>query len=88
MNREYCPYCMTPVGEDGVCPNCGLTSGTYTPLPHHIPPGTVLMGRYLVGRVLGEGGFGITYIGSLPTLRWPQTRKRSPRCSQTRASRP
>lgn len=63
MNREYCPYCMTPVGEDGVCPNCGLTSGTYTPLPHHIPPGTVLMGRYLVGRVLGEGGFGITYIG-------------------------
>lgn len=24
---------------------------------------------------------------SLPTLRWPQTRKRSPRCSQTRASR-
>ena len=63
LNREYCPYCMTPVGEDGVCPNCGLTSGTYTPLPHHIPPGTVLMGRYLVGRVLGEGGFGITYIG-------------------------
>lgn len=63
MNREYCPYCMTPVGEDGVCPNCGLTSGTYTPLPHHIPPGTVLMGRYLIGRVLGEGGFGITYIG-------------------------
>lgn len=54
---------MTPVGEDGVCPSCGLTSGTYTPLPHHIPPGTVLMGRYLVGRVLGEGGFGITYIG-------------------------
>lgn len=63
MDKKYCPYCMTPVGDDGVCPNCGLTSGTYTPLPHHIPPGTVLMGRYLVGRVLGEGGFGITYIG-------------------------
>lgn len=63
MDKKYCPYCMTPVGDDGVCPNCGLTSGTYTPLPHHIPPGTLLMGRYLVGRVLGEGGFGITYIG-------------------------
>lgn len=63
VDKKYCPYCMTPVGDDGVCPNCGLTSGTYTPLPHHIPPGTVLMGRYLVGRVLGEGGFGITYIG-------------------------
>lgn len=36
--------------------------------PHILPPGTLLNGRYLVGRSLGQGGFGITYIGRDKTL--------------------
>ena len=36
---------------------------------HHLPAGTVLSnGRYLVGWALGQGGFGITYIGRDLTL--------------------
>lgn len=62
MNKHFCFYCMSPVNEDGSCPVCGLTAGAYQPAPHHIPPGTILLNRYLFGRVLGEGGFGITYI--------------------------
>ncbi len=60
---EYCPYCMCPLEQDGPCPDCGRDRDSYVPAPHHLPVGTVLRNRYLLGGVLGEGGFGITYIG-------------------------
>ena len=46
-----------------VCPYCGYVHGTPAKEAYHIVPGSLLQNRYTVGRVLGFGGFGITYIG-------------------------
>lgn len=60
---EYCNHCMNEMKEgSNFCSYCGKTGGRSVP-DHHLLPGTVLNGKFLVGDALGEGGFGITYIG-------------------------
>ena len=44
------------------CFNCGKPVNSNRP-PHHLKPGTILHNQYLVGNSIGEGGFGITYVG-------------------------
>lgn len=66
---SYCPYCMSMLRGEGACPVCRKDSEEYCPSVHHLPPGTLLQGRYRIGRVLGEGGFGITYLGLDENLR-------------------
>ena len=44
------------------CPHCGYAPGTPAESALHMQPGTVLAERYLVGKVVGYGGFGVTYI--------------------------
>ena len=59
----FCPGCMTKTAPvDGKCPVCGCNVNMEN-APHQLPVNTILYGRYIVGRVLGAGGFGITYIG-------------------------
>ena len=61
--ESLCMGCMEEKGSAAVCPNCAWGEGT-TPNSHLLlPPRTVLQGKYLLGRVLGQGGFGITYLG-------------------------
>ena len=45
------------------CPHCGFDPRSVKGIEYALPMGTILAGKYLVGRVLGQGGFGITYVG-------------------------
>ena len=59
----FCPNCMANVGQAyGVCPVCGGSMNVENE-PHQLPINSILNGRYIIGRTLGAGGFGITYVG-------------------------
>ncbi len=59
-----CLSCMNTYAEQTtVCPHCGYEQRTPPKEAYHLSPGAILQGRYIVGRVLGYGGFGVTYIG-------------------------
>ncbi len=60
---KYCIHCMQAMAEgDEHCAACGKSQEIAVP-EHHLKPGSILNGKYLVGSAIGEGGFGITYIG-------------------------
>ncbi|WP_158099071.1 leucine-rich repeat domain-containing protein [Flavonifractor sp. An100] len=49
--------------SEGPCPYCGFDlSENEKDYPNALRAGTVLNHRYIIGRVLGQGGFGITYL--------------------------
>ena len=60
---EICYSCFAEKSTSGACPYCGYDpasdEGKY---PIALRAGSILNGRYIVGRVLGQGGFGITYL--------------------------
>ena len=60
---KYCKYCMNEIEVGNtMCQKCGKNLLKEEPM-HHLQPGTILAEKYLVGAALGEGGFGITYLG-------------------------
>lgn len=63
--NKLCPHCMKEVDKENVrqCSHCGYDFSETKEIHHQLKPYTILAGKYLVGDVLGEGGFGITYIG-------------------------
>lgn len=63
MEFNRCMGCMEEIAPDiEVCPHCGYKKGTSAKEIFHLEPETILAGRYVIGKSLGSGGFGITYI--------------------------
>ncbi len=63
-NKNICLYCFGDLDSERVCMSCHHKADDTPSPPHHLPQRTVLgaQNRYLIGKALGEGGFGITYL--------------------------
>ena len=59
---ELCLQCMAGRVVNGVCNHCHRPADTGDRPPTALPARITLCGRYYLGRVLGAGGYGITYL--------------------------
>lgn len=62
MEKKRCYGCMKMKSGESVCEHCGYDENNGNEA-HQLPAGTILKEQYLIGKVLGQGGFGITYLG-------------------------
>ena len=57
-----CPACFLEKGHAAACDHCGWRPGSAPENPLYLAPGTDLGENYRIGRVLGHGGLGVTYL--------------------------
>ena len=61
---KICTGCMYKYNDEiKTCPRCGFIEGSEPENALHMKPGTKIAYRYIVGNVIGFGGFGVTYSG-------------------------
>ncbi len=60
--NNLCPGCMSEKMSDGKCPICGYNPDEPVN-PAYLVPGSMLDGRYVIGKVIDSNGEGVTYLG-------------------------
>ena len=69
MNK-LCLSCFYTYDDSAAaCPHCGAPGGIPANEAYQLPAGTRLKNRFIIGRVLGSGGFGVTYLAYDEMLR-------------------
>jgi hypothetical protein len=61
-STTLCMNCMDDDSGSAVCPKCGAAFDLLPKNALQLKPRTLLHEQYLIGRALGHGGFGITYL--------------------------
>jgi len=62
MALNFCPTCFADLSPGEICSRCGVDRSSADFPGDVLQPGCVLAGKYKVGRLLGRGGFGATYL--------------------------
>lgn len=65
--NSICPNCFATLNKFGFCPVCRKWAKSIEYSPIALSPKTLLQKKYLLGRTLGIGGFGITYAAWEPS---------------------
>ena len=61
---KLCMGCMNEIEDHlSTCPYCGFNELTLRQESYYLDPGTVVGGKYIVGRVLNYGGHTVSYLG-------------------------
>jgi serine/threonine protein kinase len=60
--KTLCMNCMQNDTGDPICPACGSPFDLPPKNTLQLAPRTMLHDQYLIGRALGHGGFGVTYL--------------------------
>lgn len=62
MPSDFCHTCLADLAPGKICSRCGEDQSSAVDQGDVLLPGCVLGGKFKVGRLLGRGGFGATYL--------------------------